>query len=153
MSEIVGLRVEDVDVTGNIPHLIIRPNKVRSLKTKNSERKVPLIADSLESAREALRGAKDGWVFPSYYYRFNNASSALSKALRKAGVTDKKITTHSLRHSFVQALRDAAVPEVVAQALAGHAGSNAVHGAYGSGMALGVLRDGVEQAIKQMELE
>jgi len=52
LSEIVGLRVEDVDVTGNIPHLIIRPNKVRSLKTKNSERKVPLIADSLESARE-----------------------------------------------------------------------------------------------------
>ena len=40
LAEIVGLRIEDVDLDGRI--LRIRPNDKRKLKTAGSERSLPL---------------------------------------------------------------------------------------------------------------
>ena len=41
LSEIVGLRVEDIDMENEL--IYIRPNAVRRLKTRGSERTLPLL--------------------------------------------------------------------------------------------------------------
>jgi hypothetical protein len=54
LKELVGMRVSDVVLDGPIPHIIITPFAERSLKNKNSIRKVPLVGLSLWSATRAL---------------------------------------------------------------------------------------------------
>jgi integrase len=41
LAEIVGLELDDIDIENELVH--IRPNSIRRLKTRNSERTLPLI--------------------------------------------------------------------------------------------------------------
>ena len=51
LSEAVGLLKDDLKVNDSIPHVDIKPHPWRSLKTKSSIRKVPLVGASLWSAK------------------------------------------------------------------------------------------------------
>ena len=51
LSEAAGLLKEDLKVNDSIPHVDIKPHPWRSLKTKSSIRKVPLVGASLWSAK------------------------------------------------------------------------------------------------------
>ena len=42
LSEAAGLKLSDLVINSNIPHVIIQPNSSRRLKTVTSKRKVPL---------------------------------------------------------------------------------------------------------------
>ena len=53
-----GLAREDIVLDADIPHVIIRPNPWRRLKTKGSERTLPLVGCSLWAAREAVEASQ-----------------------------------------------------------------------------------------------
>jgi integrase len=58
LGEIAGLTKDDIiipsgDIDGEVPHVFIRPNSIRRLKTTSSIRSVPLVGDALVAAKEA----------------------------------------------------------------------------------------------------
>ena len=96
--------------------------------------------------QEHRQGKEDGEaIFPKYARpRGNDAASAmLMKRLRRA-ITDKKLTMHSLRHRMKDKLRNTGCPEAISLAILGHS-TNTVAANYGSGYALGVMREHMEK--------
>ena len=144
LSEITGLEVQDVDLQER--SITIRPNGVRTLKTKGSQRTLPLSERALELLQEHRRGKGDTQpIFPDYARpRGRDAASAmLMKRLRRS-ITDKKITMHSLRHRMKDKLRNTGCPEAISLAILGHS-TNTVAANYGSGYALEVMREQLER--------
>lgn len=64
LAEVVGLRVEDIDLEGRVLH--IRPHALRRLKTAGSERSLPLLGCAEEAVRKALMASDGAWLFPQY---------------------------------------------------------------------------------------
>ena len=61
LSEVVGLRVEDIDMDNGLIH--IRPNAARRLKTRGSERTLPLVGyASWQCIRRSLRPMRSGFT-------------------------------------------------------------------------------------------
>ena len=146
LGEIVGLRVSDVVVSHAIPHILIRPYAGRSLKTGNSERKVPLVGEALWAASKAALGkASDGLLFPDYGpTKANSASATLNKWVRERLGISK--TMHGLRHSMKTRLRSAGVSEDIQNRIGGWADGDSVSRGYGS-YPLDVLRDQLERVV------
>ena len=147
ISEIVGLRRADVDLTSPVPFVHIKPNEGRSLKTSNSERKVPLVGISLWAAKRAIDHSKDdqsGYLFPRYFdvakgkVQGTHASNTANKWLRSA--TESTKTSHSFRHSMRDRLREAGVEQEIQDVIGGW-GSRSIGQKYGSGHGLTILRD------------
>lgn len=125
-AEIAGLDEEDIFLTGNIPHIWIRPNRWRSLKTKSSERKMPLVGQALEAIRRNPAG------FPRYREKPQNLSATLHKGLRSKGLLPDHLTIYGLRHAWKdRAITGGADPEL-REVLMGHAVSHVVYGEQGS---------------------
>jgi len=144
LSEITGLVVQDVDLQER--SITIRPNGVRTLKTKGSQRILPLSQSALEALQEHRRGKGDTQpMFPDYARpRGRDAASAmLMKRLRRS-IADKKLTMHSLRHRMKDKLRNTGCPEAISLAILGHS-TNTVAANYGSGYALEVMREHMEK--------
>jgi hypothetical protein len=57
-SEVAGLRVEDVRLDHEIPHIRVEWHEDRRVKTTPSIRWVPLVGDALEAAKEAVNAAE-----------------------------------------------------------------------------------------------
>jgi integrase len=85
LAEIVGLRLEDVDLGKGLTH--IRPNSARRLKNKTSERVLPLVGYAKLAMKQALMQADDQWLFPQYIKSGHcyaiHASNAVNKWLKK----------------------------------------------------------------------
>lgn len=123
LAEITGLRVEDVDVSSDLPHVRIAWHKDRRIKNDSSARSVPLLGDALGAAQEALDAAGDGaLLFPSYGGARgpDAASAAIMKHLRKV-TKDPKHVVHSLRHNMKDRLRLAEVAQIEQDLILGHA--------------------------------
>lgn len=102
IAEVTGLRVEDVRVDGELPHIRIEPHNLRGLKTESSRRQVPLVGDALAAAKEALEVSPGAlMLFPDYgrVRGSDAASAALMKHLRRVSI-DEKHVIHSLRHNM-----------------------------------------------------
>ena len=117
-AEVVGLRKDDVVLTGDVPHILIRPNDNRGLKNAQSERKVPLVGEALWAAQRAMTTTGDH-LFPVFQPRNagatfnpNSASAALNKWLKENGLAKAGQGLHSFRHTLVDRLRDAGVPKL-----------------------------------------
>ena len=144
MAEITGLEAKDVDLEGGVLH--IRPNDRRGLKTKTSSRTIPLSPRAAECLKEHQAELSDtDPIFPAYAQPRGNdkASAMLMKRLRSV-ITDKKVTMHSLRHRMKDNLRNTGCPEALSMAILGHS-ANTVAANYGSGYALGVMREAMEK--------
>ena len=144
VSEIAGLRVKDCDTDKEC--LIISPTPWRTLKTNNSQRSVPLSPEAIKALEEVSQGKDpEAPLFPQYAKERgeDNCSAMLMKRLRTI-ITDKKLTTHSLRHRMKDKLRNTGCPEAISMAILGH-GSNTVAANYGSGYALDVMREHMEK--------
>lgn len=161
LNEIAGLDWADVDLaesSANIPRLVIRTNAIRRLKTVSSRRILPLIIEASASLRawrsQQGMGPSTGPVFPRYGRSGGSdaASAALMKALRKAGITDKRKSIHSIRHSVKQALRDVGCPKDVRDAIQGHA-ANSIAENYGLGHSLEVMRLWLERAAEALDVQ
>ena len=100
LGEVAGLSYEDIVLNAETPHILVRPNSIRDLKTASSDRSVPLAGDALKAAGKALEGVRTGEpVFPRYARSrgADAASAALMKAVR-VETKDKRLTVHGLRH-------------------------------------------------------
>lgn len=117
-SEICGLDLSEIVLSGDIPHIKIHPNPVRALKTASSERDLPLVGGAIDAARSlvAIGGVS------RYLGRAVAFSSAANKFLRENNLFEaERQSLYSLRHGFQDRLIKAEVPERLQAELMGHA--------------------------------
>ena len=116
ISEACGLRVSDVHLDVETPHITLRRNDARELKTKSSERLIPLVGASLSSMQYLLPMCINEYVFPRYIGKENNklkndnASAACKKRLISLLGTDCP-TSHGFRHTMNTRLRNVSCPK------------------------------------------
>jgi integrase len=120
--EIGGLAAEDILLTGEVAHILIRPNDYRGLKTVGSRRMIPLVGDALVAARLCLATVQAGALFPEPCHHTGSLSARINKAIRSTGVPkSNRLTAYSFRHTLQEAMRVSSVPFDVQQAVMGHA--------------------------------
>jgi integrase len=138
LEEIAQLRPQDLRQVAGVWCFDVNGDGGKKLKTAGSARLVPihpwLIEAGLLTYRDAnaakpslwpdlTRGA-DGFMsspFSKWFGRFKRA----------AGITNPRLTFHSLRHTFVDALKQAGEDELVIKELVGHANTSITTGRYG----------------------
>jgi integrase len=139
LAEIVGLELDDVDMTEEVIH--VRPNGIRRLKTSNSTRTLPLVGYAKEAMLLALQHADDRCLYPRYLKdgtcRATHASNALGKWLKK----DFGLTAHSLRHTFRDRLRASGCPLELIDQIGGWSSIGTIGSKYGKGYDLGAVRE------------
>ena len=139
LAEIVGLELNDIDMTENLIH--IRPNRIRRLKTDNSTRTLPLVGYAKEAMILALQHADDRCLYPRYLKdgtcRATHASNALGKWLKK----DFGLTAHSLRHTFRDRLRGSGCPLELIDQIGGWSSIGTIGSKYGQGYGLDAVKD------------
>ncbi len=146
IGELAGLAKNDVVIDHEIPHVIITQRPWRPLKTKDSERIIPLVGLALEAAIQALKmnpGADT--LFPQYARDrgADSASAAVNKRLKPFG-----LTSHSFRHTMKDRLREAGCPKDIRDAIQGHKSPD-IADSYGLGHSLKTFRSWLEKvAIK-----
>lgn len=121
LAEIAGLRGEDLLED----RIVIQPHEDRSLKTKASERSIP-IHPSLEAVLEPYRGA-DGLIWPALKGDGIRWAHNLSKPCKAVTGTNP----HNLRHRAATRLREGNFNEATIGRLLGHT-PNTVTGGYGT---------------------
>lgn len=140
LAEIVGLRWADVDLEAGT--IIIRPHALRPLKTRGSERVVPLVGVGLEAMTMlSLLSGDHEFVF-SRWARSDrivstHASNTLNKALRKRF---GDLTCHCFRHTFRDRLRDVEAPVELIDQIGGWTHAGGVGSRYGRGYSVDVQR-------------
>lgn len=128
ISELTGLEAADVILDSVIPHIKIRPNQTRILKTSQSERDIPLVGASLHAFQQL------GGAFKRYQGKPDLISSTINKYFRENNIfPPKHHSLYSLRHSFEDRLTAIEPPDKVQAALMGH---KYVRPRYGSGPSL-----------------
>ena len=140
LSEALGLKMEDIKLNEEIPHINIIPNSARKLKTKSSTRQIPLIGASLWAANQISMNVKDVFAFPHYtskeYCHTNSASAALNKWLKPR--VPRQCVVHSFRHSMRDRLRMANCPSEMIDQLGGWSNQN-IGNNYGLGYKMNVV--------------
>ena len=112
LAEAVGLSKDDLNLTDEVPHVVIRKHPWRPLKTSGSERVIPLVGASLW-ASQRLSGTVSGqFLFPQYVdgtsTNANSASAALNKWMKT--FLPKECVVHGMRHAFRDRLRAVNAP-------------------------------------------
>ena len=135
LAEIVGLRLDDIDLENGL--INIRPNSARRLKNKTSERVLPLVGYAKLAMEQALTQADDEWLFPQYiksgHCYATHASNAVNKWLKK---DFGGLTAHSLRHTFRDRLRAVECPMDMIDQIGGWRSVGGVGVRYGEGYSL-----------------
>lgn len=133
--EAIGLEMADVILEDEVPHVHVRKNAVRGLKTDHSERLLPLLGVSLTAAEELVAAGGWGKRLGKNMY----ATSIINRNLRDSGiVTDKRQSLYSLRHWFQDQLTKRDVVDRAQAQLMGHKFQRPK---YGYGKDLAELRD------------
>jgi len=136
ISEIVGLRTSDVYLDTSVPYILITETNSRRLKTKSSERSIPLVGIAYWAAKQLITANDSGQLFPQYddgkNFKRDTATNALNKWLKGRGFNK---TTHCLRHSMSDRLRQIECPLEIIEAILGHS-NQSTSMLYGSGYSL-----------------
>tara|TARA_B100000963_G_scaffold350057_1_gene359812 strand:- start:236 stop:1159 length:924 start_codon:yes stop_codon:yes gene_type:complete len=122
LGECVGLLKSDIILNSEIPHIRLIPHPWRRLKTKGSERCIPLVGASLWACKRILNYNNDSrYAFPRYISpkecNTNSASATLNKWLKEKLINDYVI--HGFRHSFRDRLRAIECPSEIIDQLGG----------------------------------
>jgi len=137
LAEATGLLISDFYLDDKIPFVKITPHKSRRLKTKSSERQIPLVGASLWAAKQIVLHNESKYAFPNYTNdqscKTNSASAALNKWL-KYRTTDGCVI-HSFRHSMRDRLREVNCPTEIIDQVGGWS-DNKVGSSYGNGYSL-----------------
>ena len=132
LAEIVGLELSDIDMENEL--IQIRPNSIRRLKTRNSERTLPLVGYAKIAMELALAKSENKYLFPSYVRggkcNADHASAALNKWLKK---DFNGLTAHCLRHTFRDRLRAVECPLELIDQIGGWRSITTVGAGYGEG--------------------
>ena len=138
LAEIVGLRLEDINLENDLIH--IRPNSARRLKTRNSQRTLPLVGYAKLAMEKALTHSDDQYLFPRYIRDgkcyATHASNSLNKWLKK---DFDGLTAHCLRHTFRDRLRAVECPIDLIDQIGGWKSVSSVGNGYGHGYNLSQL--------------
>jgi len=127
LSEIVNLRPEDIRLNAKVPHIYIRPEQNRELKTDDSEREIPLVGVALP----ALHACPEG--FAHYYDKSTLVSANLMKAFRQRKLLPSKDhVIYSFRHAFEDRMLEAGLDYGLRCALMGHKNNRPEYGIGGS---------------------
>ena len=121
-SEAVGLASRDIKL-GTIPHVILHKNPMRPLKTRSSQRIIPLVGSSLAAAK--CLDLSEEWIFAKYLKTErgkDSANAAVNKRLHKI-LGPGSPTSHSFRHTLTTRLRSFECPEDIREELGGWASS------------------------------
>ena len=142
LSEAAGLMLNDLRLDEEVPHVVIQPHNHRPLKTRSSERIVPLIGASLWAAQRIKQNAQGAeYCFPRYCNAkgcsSNSASATLNKWL-KVVTENNDYVLHGLRHSFRDRLRAVDAPIEMIDRLGGWS-LKTVGQSYGDGYRLGQI--------------
>ena len=136
LSEAAGLHTNDIIINSDIPHLNLRAHPWRPLKTKSSERQIPLVGASLWAAKRIVNSNHE-FAFPGYMkdkeLNSNSASAAINKWLKPR--VPSGCVVHSFRHSFRDRLRDIECPSDIVDSLGGWSTSQ-IGQKYGIGYSL-----------------
>jgi site-specific recombinase XerD len=120
LQELLGLRVRDIDSGRMVLH--IRRGK------GNKDRFVPLSPRLLEVLRSYWRACKPAtWLFPGVdpdKPLTDGTVQRLCQRIAKRAGLSKRVTPHTLRHSFATHLLEAGVDLLSVQALLGHSHFN-----------------------------
>ena len=139
LAEIVGLRLEDIDLDNELLH--IRPNSARRLKNKTSERVLPLVGYAKLAIDQVQIQADDEWLFPQYiksgHCYATHASNAVNKWLKK---DFGGLTAHSLRHTFRDRLRAVECPMDMIDQIGGWKSITSIGNSYGRGFTMDQYR-------------
>lgn len=124
----------------------------RRVKNAQSLRTIPVHPVLIENGFLDFahpNGDTDGLLFNSFDYddkggRANNPSRRLKALLNKLGIRGKG-SAHRFRASFIDAIRNAALPYSIELGLVGHADKNRVHGGYGDGASLKTMAKAIRR--------
>ena len=138
LGEGVGLLKSDINLNSDIPHISLIPHPWRRLKTKSSQRCIPLVGESLWACKRILEHNNDSiYAFPRYTSpkecNTNSASATLNKWLKEKLINDYVI--HGFRHSFRDRLRAKECPSEIIDQLGGWSLRSVGQG-YGRGFSL-----------------
>lgn len=152
LSEIAGLKTQDVKLDDQVPHVLIAANELRGLKTPTSERRVPLVGEALWAAKQALVDNSTPYLFPAFVHdgaiNSGSISATLNKWLNDQGLRTKDQPLHSFRHSLRDRLRNAGCPPDVADRIGGWK-RQGVGESYGKGHDLRILQSYMGEMIKR----
>jgi len=139
LAEAAGLAMNDVCLDEELPHISIRTHSWRRLKTRSSERVVPLVGASLWAAKR-LHQRGGAFAFPRYCNEkgcnANSASAALNKWMK--GIIGNEYVIHGLRHSLRDRLRAVECPSDITDQIGGWT-TEGVGNSYGKGYNLEVM--------------
>ena len=142
LAEATGLLVEDINLDVDIPFVSLKSHPWRPLKTEGSRRDIPLVGQSLWSAKRIKAMAQSKFAFPRYntasVTSTNSASATLNKWLKSKGLG--LYTMHSFRHSLRDRLRNVNCPSEVVDQIGGWS-NKTVGQEYGSGYAFRNLQE------------
>ena len=132
-SEIANLKPEHIVLDHDVPHLKIRPQENRQLKSKSAKRDIPLLGVSLEAMKQCPNG------FPRYREKTDSLSATLGKYFKTRKLmptADHRI--YSFRHSFEKRMLEAGLDYGLRCKLIGHYNNRPE---YGDGGSLSFRRD------------
>ena len=139
LAEAAGLAMNDIYLDEELPHISIRAHSWRRLKTRSSERVVPLVGASLWAAKR-LHQRGGAFAFPRYCNtegcNANSASAALNKWMK--GIIGNEYVIHGLRHSLRDRLMAVEYPSDIVDQIGGWTTEGVGHG-YGRGYTLEVM--------------
>ena len=141
LSEALGLAKEDIKLDEPIPYIRLIPHPWRRLKTRSSQRYIPLVGEALWACKRILEHNDDSiFAFPRYtsinQCNANSASAALNKWLKSKLIDDYVI--HGFRHSFRDRLRTVECPSEIIDQLGGWSLKSVGQG-YGKGFSKDIL--------------
>ena len=148
LSEAVGLALDDLRIKNEeIPYVIVQNHPWRRLKTKGSERRIPLVGASLWAA-QSLQNSSSIFAFPRYVKNgvcnSNSASAALNKWLRPR--VPVNCSMHSFRHSMRDRLRTVGCPAEIIDQIGGWS-LNSIGQNYGEGFSVSDLVDWLKKIV------
>lgn len=151
LAEAAGLLREDLEVSADGEVIAnVRPHPWRRLKTKGSQRYVPLEGMAKWAALRILAGSGDSkFAFPRYNSgeatNANSASAALNKWLKEHVAAET--TMHGFRHAMRDRLRAVECPADIVDQIGGWQTDGVGH-SYGSGYPVEVLRKWMKAVTK-----
>ena len=151
LSEAAGLHINDINLDNDIPYIDLKPHPWRGLKTKGSQRQIPLVGASLWAANRIKETTfHPTYAFPRYNKttittKGNSASAAINKRLKPR--VPEGCVIHSFRHSMRDRLREVQCPADMIDQIGGWSTAG-LGQAYGEGYGLnkksGCLRKIIE---------
>ena len=139
LVEIVGQKLEDIDLENDL--IRTQPNSARRLKTRSSQRTLPLVGYAKLAMEQSLKLADDTFLFPRYIRDEKCYATHASKALNKWLKNDfDGLTVHCLRHTFRDRLRAVECPMDQIDQIGGWKSVSSIGNGYGKGYRLAQIR-------------